>query len=165
MIGHLQRNKARRAAAIFDRVDSVDSVALARKLDQAAGELGRKIPVLVEVRLSREPAKTGIDPEVMEGLCGEISGLAHLTLEGLMTIPPWAEDAEASRPYFRRLRELRDRMAEHLAKPLSVLSMGMTGDFEVAIEEGATEVRVGTAIFGKRAKREEPGADAPAEPR
>ena len=164
MIGHLQRNKARRAAAIFDRVDSVDSVALARKLDHAAGELGRKIPVLVEVRLSEEPAKTGIDPEVMEGLCEELSGLAHLTLEGLMTIPPWSEEAEASRPYFRRLRELRDLAAEHLGKPLPVLSMGMTTDFEIAIEEGATEVRVGTAIFGKRTKPEPKEADQTKEP-
>ena len=165
MIGHLQRNKARRAAAIFDRVDSVDSVALARKLDQGAGELGRKIPVLVEVRLSEEPTKTGIDPEVMEGLCEDLSGLAHLSLEGLMTIPPWSENPEASRPYFRRLRELRDKMAEHLGKPLPVLSMGMTNDFETAIEEGATEVRVGTAIFGKRAKPAAHGAPAPSEPK
>jgi pyridoxal phosphate enzyme (YggS family) len=152
MIGHLQRNKARRAAALFDRVDSIDSIALARKLDQAAAEEGVRLPVLIEVRLSEEPAKSGIEPESLESLAMVVAALEHLDLQGLMTVPPWSEDAESARPYFRRLRELRDRLSRRLGRSLPVLSMGMTNDFEVAIEEGATEVRVGTAIFGRRPK-------------
>jgi pyridoxal phosphate enzyme (YggS family) len=152
MIGHLQRNKARQAAAIFDRIDSIDSLALARKLDQAAAEERRRIPVLIEVRLSQEPAKSGIEPESLDALAMSIMSLSHLDLEGLMTVPPWSEDPEPARPYFGALRELRDRLAARLSRPLPVLSMGMTNDFEVAIQEGATEVRIGTAIFGRRPK-------------
>jgi pyridoxal phosphate enzyme (YggS family) len=152
MIGHLQRNKARRAVALFHRVDSVDSLALGRKLDDAAAEAGRVLPVLIEVRLSEEPAKSGIEPESLEHLADSIAGLGHLNLLGLMTVPPWSEDPEPARPYFRRLREMRTRLAGHLGRVLPVLSMGMSNDFEVAIEEGATEVRIGTAIFGRRPK-------------
>ncbi len=152
MIGHLQRNKARAAAAIFDRIDSIDSLALARKLDQAAADEGRRLPVLIEVRLAEEPAKNGIEPESLESLAMAVIALDHLELQGLMTVPPWSEDPEPARPYFRSLRELRDRLAERLGRPLPVLSMGMSNDFEVAIEEGATEVRVGTGIFGRRPK-------------
>ncbi len=152
MIGHLQRNKARKAVALFDRVDSVDSLALARKLDESADEAGRIVPVLIEVRLSEEPAKTGIEPESLDGMAEVVAGLAHLDLQGLMTVPPWSEDPESARPYFRRLAELRGRVSERLGRKLPRLSMGMTNDFEVAIEEGATEVRVGTAIFGRRPK-------------
>lgn len=152
MIGHLQRNKARRAAALFDRVDSIDSISLARKLDQAAAEEGCRLPVLIEVRLSEEPAKSGIEPESLDALASVVAGLHHLAFLGLMTVPPWSEDPESARPYFRRLRELRNHLAKRLGRPLPVLSMGMTNDFEVAIEEGATEVRVGTAIFGRRSK-------------
>jgi pyridoxal phosphate enzyme (YggS family) len=152
MIGHLQRNKARRAVTIFDRVDSVDSLALARKLEEAAAEAGCVLPILIEVRLSQEPAKTGIEPESLGHLAESVEGLAHLKLLGLMTVPPWSEDPEPARPYFRRMRELRERLAPSLGRPLPVLSMGMSHDFEVAIEEGATEVRVGTAIFGRRPK-------------
>jgi pyridoxal phosphate enzyme (YggS family) len=152
MIGHLQRNKSRRAAEIFDRVDSIDSLALARKLDQSAAEEGRRLPVLIEVRLSEEPAKNGIEPESLEPLAAAVAAMEHLELQGLMTVPPWSEDPEPARPYFRLLREMRDQLAARLGRPLPVLSMGMTNDFEVAIEEGATEVRVGTAIFGRRPK-------------
>jgi pyridoxal phosphate enzyme (YggS family) len=152
MIGHLQRNKARHAAGIFDRIDSIDGLALARKLDQAAVELRRRIPVLIEVRLSQEPAKNGIEPESLETLAVSLDALGHLDLEGLMTVPPWSEDPEPARPYFHQLREMRERLAARLGCPLPVLSMGMTNDFEVAIDEGATEVRVGTAIFGRRTK-------------
>ncbi|MDE3135511.1 MAG: YggS family pyridoxal phosphate-dependent enzyme [Acidobacteriota bacterium] len=152
MIGHLQRNKARNAVAIFDRIDSIDSLALARKLEQAAVEERRRIPVLIEVRLSQEPAKSGIEPESLDGLAISLMALGHLDLQGLMTVPPWSEDPEPARPYFRALRDLRDHLASRLARPLPILSMGMTNDFEVAIEEGATEVRIGTAIFGRRSK-------------
>jgi pyridoxal phosphate enzyme (YggS family) len=152
MIGHLQRNKARHAAAIFDRIDSIDSLALARKLEQAAAEERRRIPVLIEVRLSQEPAKSGIEPESLDALAIALMALSHLDLEGLMTVPPWSEDPEPTRPYFRTLRDLRDRLAARIGRHLPVLSMGMTNDFEVAIEEGATEVRIGTAIFGRRHK-------------
>lgn len=152
MIGHLQRNKARKAVAIFDCVDSVDSLALARKLDESAGDAGRVVPVLIEVRLSEEPAKTGIEPESLDRLAEAIAGFSHLELQGLMTVPPWSEDPEPARLYFRRLAELRDGLSERLGRELPRLSMGMTNDFEIAIEEGATEVRVGTAIFGRRPK-------------
>ncbi len=152
MIGHLQRNKTRRAVALFQRVDSLDSSALARKLNESAAEAGGVLPVLIEVRLSHEPAKSGIEPESLEALTESVAGLSHLKLLGLMTVPPWSEDPEPARPYFHRLRDLRDRLAWRLGLDLPVLSMGMTNDFEVAIEEGATEVRVGTAIFGRRPK-------------
>lgn len=152
MIGHLQRNKARKAVALFDRIDSVDSLAVARKLDEAAAEVGLIMPVLIEVRLSEEPAKSGIEPESLDRLAEDVAGLTHLDLQGLMTVPPWSEDPEPARPYFRRLAELSDRLGEQLGRKLPRLSMGMTNDFEVAIEEGATEVRIGTAIFGRRAK-------------
>lgn len=150
MIGHLQRNKAPRAAALFDRVDSIDSLALARKLDQAAAARDSRLPVLIEVRLSTEASKSGIEPESLGSLAGGILELGHLSLEGLMTIPPWSEDPEDARPYFAGLRELRERLSARFARPFPVLSMGMSHDFEVAIDEGSTEVRLGTAIFGAR---------------
>ncbi|HVB35047.1 MAG TPA: YggS family pyridoxal phosphate-dependent enzyme [Patescibacteria group bacterium] len=150
MIGHLQRNKARRAVTLFHRIDSVDDAALARKLDQFAAQAERVLPVLIEVHLSEEPAKSGIEPQSLLLLAQAVAGCAHLNLRGLMTIPPWSENPEAARPYFRRLRELRDEVAGRLGRPLPVLSMGMTHDFETAIEEGATEVRIGTGIFGRR---------------
>ncbi len=144
LIGHLQSNKAARAARLFQVIHTVDSAHLAERLDRAAGP-GR-LPVLIEVKLSDEPAKTGVAESEVEALAERIRGLEHLELRGLMTMPPWSEDAEPSRPYFRRLREIGRRLGT------SELSMGMTNDFEVAVEEGATIVRVGTAIFGKRAK-------------
>ncbi len=152
MIGHLQRNKARRAVALFQRIDSLDTLALAQKLEESAAEAGAVVPVLIEVRLSAEPAKSGIDPESLDRLGESLLGCAHLDWQGLMTVPPWSEDPEPARPYFRLLRELNERLRARLGRPFPVLSMGMTHDFEVAIEEGATEVRIGTAIFGRRPK-------------
>jgi len=150
LVGHLQSNKARRAAKLFHYVDSVDSLPLARRLDVAAAELARTLRVLIEVKLDPEPAKSGADPESLEWLAGSVLTLPHLDLQGLMAIPPFLDDPEQVRPYFRRLRGLRDDVARRLGRPLPVLSMGMTQDFEAAIKEGATEVRVGTAIFGAR---------------
>jgi PLP dependent protein len=154
-IGHLQTNKARRAVELFDRVDSVDSLPLARKLDAAAGEFGKWLPVLIEVHLGEEATKMGVGESNLAQLAESLSSLAHLSLRGLMTVPPYFEDAERVRPYFQRLRELRDDLSRRLGRPLPALSIGMSHDFEVAIEEGATEVRLGTALFGARRKTEE----------
>ena len=154
MIGHLQTNKAARAAELFAAVDSVDSLKLAERLDSAAGELGKKLPVLIEIKIGDETAKSGITPDSreLENLLEEAEKLEHLEFCGLMTIPPFRADPQQARPYFRKLRLLRDQMAAR--KParvgLETLSMGMSHDFEVAIEEGSTCVRVGTAIFGER---------------
>jgi pyridoxal phosphate enzyme (YggS family) len=154
MIGHLQRNKARKAMELFHRIDSLDSLELARRLDELAREAARVLPVLLEVRLAPEQAKTGVEPEQVGEVAEAVAGLAQLELRGLLTVPPWSEDPEPARPYFRRLRELRDELEQRLGRKLPVLSMGMSHDFEVAIEEGATEVRVGTALFGRRKKLE-----------
>jgi pyridoxal phosphate enzyme (YggS family) len=147
-IGHLQSNKAKTAAKIFDVIHTVDSAKIARRLDVEVGEDGPHPgkDVLIEVRLSDEPAKAGVAPGEVPALAEAIRGCAHLRLLGLMTMPPWSDDAEQSRPYFARLREL----SAH--NRLEHLSMGMSHDLEVAIEEGATIVRVGTALFGPRKK-------------
>jgi len=154
LVGHLQSNKAARAAQMFHSVDSLDDLALAQRLDRARNELGapQKLRVLLEVRVSEEQTKTGALTEEIPGLAEEVMKLPRLDLAGLMCIPPFIEYPEKVRPYFRRLRELRDNLARQLSRPLPVLSMGMSHDFDVAIEEGATEVRVGTAIFGARVK-------------
>ncbi len=151
LIGHLQSNKAARAARLFHSVDSVDDSALAKKLDAARAETGiaGKLRVLIEVRVAREETKSGVEIEELEALAKNLAGMPRLELAGLMCIPPFLE-AEHVRPYFRRLRELRDDLSKTLGLALPVLSMGMSHDFEVAIEEGATEVRVGTALFGAR---------------
>ena len=152
LVGHLQSNKAMRAAKIFNSVDSVDDSALANRLDRARTDFGsaEKLRVLIEVRLASEAAKSGVSPEELPHLTEEVLKLPNLNLSGLMCIPPFLEEPEKVRPYFRRLRELRDTLAQEIRRPLPVLSMGMSHDFEVAIEEGATEVRIGTAIFGAR---------------
>lgn len=155
LVGHLQSNKAKRAAQMFHCVDSVDDVPLARRLDQAAREsaagAGRgRLRVLIEVRVSDESAKSGAEEEEVPALAERILALPNLGLAGLMCIPPLLGEAESARPYFRRLRALRDQLSAQLKTNLPVLSMGMSYDFEVAIEEGATEVRVGTALFGSR---------------
>ncbi|MGB0036874.1 MAG: YggS family pyridoxal phosphate-dependent enzyme [Candidatus Acidiferrales bacterium] len=150
LIGHLQSNKARRAARLFHRVDSVDSLDLARRLDACAAEEGKRLGILIEVHLGGEETKCGASHEDLPSLAEEIIGLSHLELLGLMTIPPFLEEPERVRPYFRELRELRDGLSRNLGRALPVLSMGMSHDFEIAIEEGATEVRVGTALFGAR---------------
>lgn len=151
LVGHLQSNKARRAARLFDTVDSVDSAALAEKLDRAAAEAGRRLRVLLEVRLAPEETRHGAEPDDAPGIAEAVAALPQLDLAGLMAIPPFLDNPEAVRPHFTRLRKLRDRIAARLGRALPVLSMGMSHDFEVAIEEGATEVRLGTALFGPRA--------------
>ena len=152
LVGHLQSNKAARSAKIFHAIDSVDDLALAQRLDRARAELapGSKLRVLLEVRLAPESTKSGAVPEGLQFLAQQIVQLPNLDLAGLMCIPPFLDDPEQVRPYFRRLRELRDPLARQLGRALPVLSMGMSHDYEVAIEEGATEVRIGTAIFGPR---------------
>ena len=150
LIGHLQSNKAAKAAKLFQSIDSVDDFVLAQRLNRARGETvgATKLRVLIEVYIAKEEAKSGADVEELPVLGDQIAALPMLDLAGLMCIPPFAENAEETRPYFRRLRELRDSLAKRIGRELPVLSMGMSHDFEVAIEEGATEVRVGTALFG-----------------
>jgi hypothetical protein len=153
LIGHLQTNKAARAAELFDAVDSVDSVRLAEKLNEAAGKLGKRLPVLIEVKLSPEETKAGLEPESAEAeaLLERLAELGNLHVRGLMTIAPWGVAEDVTRTCFRSLREWRDMWAVSYPKlSLDVLSMGMSGDFPIAIEEGATRIRVGTALFGKR---------------
>jgi PLP dependent protein len=156
MIGHLQTNKAARTAELFSAVDSVDSLKLAEKLNAAARTLGKKLPVLIEVNVGGEAAKSGvtIDSADLEALLQAAPQLESLELRGLMTVPPFTDDPEGARPYFRKLRELRDAIAARKLSRISMdmLSMGMSHDFEVAIAEGSTCVRVGTAIFGERIK-------------
>jgi pyridoxal phosphate enzyme (YggS family) len=154
MIGHLQTNKAAKAVDMFAAVDSVDSVKLAEKLDAAARKLYRRLPVLIEVNIGGEAAKSGVAPQSpeWEALLLAAPRLEALEFRGLMTVPPFTDDPEGARPYFRQLRALRDATAARKlpAVRMEVLSMGMSHDFEVAIEEGSTSVRVGTAIFGER---------------
>lgn len=157
LIGHLQSNKAGKAAELFSAVESVDSVRLAEKLNTSARQLGKRLAVLIEINIGGESAKSGIAPgsEELEALLSAAPKLGHLQFRGLMSIPPFSDDPQQSRPYFRKLRELRDEIAarELPGVAMTVLSMGMSHDFEVAIEEGSTCARVGTAIFGERTKR------------
>lgn len=152
LIGHLQSNKAARAARLFHSIDSVDDFALAQKLDRARAEAGitGKLRVLIEVHIAQEETKSGAEIAAIPALAEKIAELSRLELAGLMCIPPYLEDPEKVRPYFRRLRELWEGVERKLGVILPVLSMGMSHDFEAAIEEGATEVRVGTALFGAR---------------
>jgi pyridoxal phosphate enzyme (YggS family) len=154
LIGHLQSNKAARAVELFDAIDSVDSVKLAERLNEAAGKLGKRLPILLEVKLSPEETKAGLEPESSEAarLLERLPDLENLQVQGLMTIAPWGVAEDVTRVCFRGLREWRDRWAAmHSRLRLDVLSMGMSGDFALAIAEGATRIRVGTALFGKRA--------------
>jgi PLP dependent protein len=158
MIGHLQSNKAAKAVELFRALDSLDSAKLAARLNAAAEGAGKILPVLIEINIGGEVAKTGVardSPEFNEILNGA-SSWPHLKIRGLMTVPPYTEDPEGARPYFRKLRELRDQFAARNLPAVSLdeLSMGMSHDFEVAIAEGSTCVRVGTAIFGSRNKGE-----------
>jgi pyridoxal phosphate enzyme (YggS family) len=149
LIGPLQSNKTNKAAELFDAVDAVDALKIAERLEKAAVERGKRLPVLIEVKLSHEESKHGVGPEELPGLLDAMRGMKAVRAVGLMTVPPWSEDAEVARPYFRELRRLRDEVVK--VHPECVqLSMGMSNDFAVAIEEGSTCVRVGTAIFGKR---------------
>ena len=154
MIGHLQTNKAAKTAELFSAVDSVDSVRLAERLNQAASQTSKKLKVLIEVNVGGEAAKTGVglDSQELWHLLESAPQWPQLQIQGLMTVPPFTDDPEDARPYFRRLRELRDQVAARKlpAVSMDVLSMGMSHDFEIAIEEGSTCVRLGTVIFGAR---------------
>lgn len=150
LVGHLQSNKARRAAFLFHRIDSVDALPLAKKLDAAAAAEGKLLPILVEVHLGAEESKSGVAAEELPKVAESVSPFAHIDFVGLMTIPPFFEDPERVRPYFARLRALRDEVSQRIGRKLPVLSMGMSHDFDIAVEEGATEIRVGSALFGAR---------------
>ncbi|RLC22395.1 MAG: YggS family pyridoxal phosphate-dependent enzyme [Deltaproteobacteria bacterium] len=152
MIGHLQSNKAKKAAAIFDMIETVDSIKLARAIDRACAGRGKVMPVLLEINSGEEPQKNGILPEDAVALAGEIAGMAHLRVMGLMTMGPFAGDPEEARPYFRKTRGLFEEIRD-LNLPgveMRYLSMGMSNSYRVAIEEGATLVRIGTRLFGPR---------------
>ena len=157
LVGHLQRNKAARAILLFHTIDSLDSLPLAEKLNKAAGE-GRRLPVLLEVRLDPTTTKTGCDPADLPRLAEGVLLMPRLELRGLMTVPELKSDVQSVRPVFRQLREMRDRISDELDWPLPELSMGMSRDFDVAIEEGATQIRVGTALFGTRPAAARPAA-------
>lgn len=153
LVGHLQKNKARRAVNLFDVIHSVDSVSLALRLDQLCDEEKRaELPVLIQINLGGEESKTGIDPRELPELLETLSSCERLRLIGLMTLPPYFENPDCGRPYFKTLRELRDQLQRqgHFGERRGELSMGMSHDFEIAIEEGATMLRIGTAIFGAR---------------
>jgi pyridoxal phosphate enzyme (YggS family) len=154
LIGHLQSNKARLAVKTFDVIHTIDRVELAERLDRICEEEQRRLDVLVQVDLGHEATKSGADESEVPAIIERLDAARHLSLQGLMTLPPLFDDAERARPFFRRLRELRDELNQHrpLERRLAELSMGMSHDFRVAIEEGATMVRVGTAIFGARTK-------------
>jgi pyridoxal phosphate enzyme (YggS family) len=153
LIGHLQSNKSGKAAELFAGIDSVDSLRLAERLNEAAGRLGKRLSILLELKLSSEPAKTGLEPagEELDRLLERLPELSHLGMRGLMTIAPLDEDSKSARACFRRLREMRESLAARFrGVSFGDLSMGMSGDFEIAIEEGSTLVRIGTALFGPR---------------
>jgi pyridoxal phosphate enzyme (YggS family) len=156
LIGHLQSNKAGKAAELFGAVDSVDSVKLAERLNAAAEKAAKTLPVLIEINIGGEDVKSGVDPasEELEHILIAAPLWRNLRVRGLMTVPPYSEDPQSARPFFRKLREIPDRIASRKLPSIEmdVLSMGMSHDFEVAIEEGSTCVRVGTAIFGDRTK-------------
>jgi PLP dependent protein len=156
LIGHLQSNKARRAAELFDMIHSIDSIKIAGKLDQACKEIGKVLPVLIEVNLGAEDSKSGVDSIQVRDLVETVHKLENLHLDGLMTIPPYFENPEEVRPYFAKLRKLGELLEseQHGCLGRRHLSMGMSHDFETAIQEGATIVRIGTALFGSRTKDE-----------
>lgn len=149
-IGHLQSNKCRDTVQLFQMIHSVDSFSLAQEISRRTDEAGKTMPILLEVNLAGEATKFGYQPEKMLAELLKINSLSRVEIHGLMTVPPWAPAAENSRPYFQRLRELKVRCEEIIGAPLPHMSMGMSGDFEVAIEEGATIIRIGTALFGTR---------------
>ena len=152
-IGHLQSNKVRKAVGLFDVIETVDTEKLARRLDRACGEVQKSLQVYLQVNVGREPQKTGFPAERVPPAVEVFESLPNLKLEGLMAIPPYDRDPEASRPYFREMAQLLEKVNASRAEPLRGLSMGMSHDFEVAIQEGATLVRVGTAIFGPRRRK------------
>ena len=150
MIGHLQSNKCRDAVQLFQVIESVDSLPLAEELNKWADKMGRRMPILLEVNVAGEATKFGFSPEKVVSEIETINALPRLELQGLMTIAPYSPTPERARPHFAKLRELREQCSAILGAPLPHLSMGMSGDFEVAIEEGATIIRIGTALFGPR---------------
>lgn len=150
MIGHLQSNKCRDAVQLFQMIQSVDSLELAQELNKWAEKLGRRMAILLEVNVAGEATKYGFSPSQLLQSLAEINELPRLEIHGLMTIAPYSPDPERSRPFFQKLRDLREQCSDQLGAPLPHLSMGMSGDFEVAIEEGATIIRIGTALFGAR---------------
>ncbi len=150
MIGHLQRNKVRDAVRLFEMIHSVDSLRLLAAIEDAAAQAGKTIPVCLEVNVSGESSKFGMTPEELPGVLEASTGMMHVDVTGLMTMPPFTEEAQGARPYFVRLRELRDGCREEQGFELPELSMGMSHDFEVAIEEGATWIRLGSVVFGAR---------------
>ena len=152
MIGHLQTNKVRQALELFDVIETVDSERLAHRIDTVAGEAGKRVPVYVEVNMGSEISKTGVDPDRLTDLAHAISACNNLQVVGLMAVPPFTPDPDGARPYFRWLREMRDNLnaSQVFDYPVEGLSMGMSHDFEVAVEEGATVVRLGSSIWGAR---------------
>jgi pyridoxal phosphate enzyme (YggS family) len=152
MIGHLQSNKARDAVHFFQMIESVDSLALAQEINKWADKSAKTMPILLEINVAGESSKFGYRPEQLVAELEQINALPKIEIHGLMTVAPWAEDPEKVRPVFRRMRELKEQCEQILGAPLPHLSMGMSGDFEVAIEEGATMIRIGTALFGPRPK-------------
>jgi hypothetical protein len=150
LIGHLQSNKAARAVALFDQVHSVDSLKLLQRLEAAAAAEGKRLPVLLEINVSGEGSKFGLRPDAVPEVLEHVGELEYAQIVGLMTMPPFTPEAERARTHFRRLRELRDEWSAQFGVALPELSMGMSHDFEVAVEEGATWIRVGTALFGER---------------
>ncbi|HXP59333.1 MAG TPA: YggS family pyridoxal phosphate-dependent enzyme [Dongiaceae bacterium] len=152
LIGHLQTNKCREAVELFEMIQSVDSLHLAQEINKRAEQAARTMPILLEVNAAGEASKFGYSPERLLSEFSQINALPRLEIHGLMSVPPWTPDPEKVRPLFRQLRALKDQCERLLGAPLPHLSMGMTGDFEAAIEEGATMVRIGTALFGERPK-------------
>jgi len=152
MIGHLQTNKVRDAVDLFEMIQSVDSLHQAEEINKRSEQAGKTMPILLEVNIVGEASKFGFNPKQVLAEIGEINALPRLELRGLMSVPPWTPIPGRVRPLFQKLRELKAECEQRLGAPLPCLSMGMTGDFEVAIEEGATVVRIGTALFGERAK-------------
>lgn len=150
MIGHLQTNKARDAVQLFEIIHGVDSLHLAQEIHKRAEQLAKSMPVLLEVNLAGEASKFGYKPDTLLEELDQLNALSRLEIHGLMTMAPWSQDPERARPVFRALRELKERCEEKLGAPMAHLSMGMSGDFEPAIEEGATIVRIGTSLFGAR---------------
>ena len=159
MIGHLQSNKCRDAVELFKMIQSVDSLSLAQEINKRAEQAAKRMPVLMEVNVAGEASKFGYQPERLLAELKELNALPRIEIHGLMTVPPWSPEAEKARPHFRRLREIKVQCEQILGAPLPHLSMGMSGDFEIAIEEGATMVRIGTELFGPRAKAK-PRAEA-----
>lgn len=150
LIGPLQTNKAKPALQYFSVIESLDRERLAARLEGLLAAEGKRLPVLLEINLGDEKTKSGSPPQLAEALASSALASRHLDVRGLMAVPPFTEDPEGARPYFKRLREIRDRLADRFGKPFPELSMGMSHDFEVAVEEGSTQVRLGTALFGPR---------------